>query len=156
MRLTEILNPQCIRVPLAAATKQEAIFALVDLLAAHATIGSAEELKQAVWQREMTRTTGMGYGIAIPHGKTRGCKSLAIAMARLAKPIDFGSIDGRPVDLVFLLASPMDQTAPHIQALASISRMLNDPDLRAAIKQTPDSAGLYQIIVDHESKPTVR
>ena len=118
MRLTEILKPQNIKVPLAAKTKTEAISELVDLLASTEEVSDAKKVLDAVLERESTRTTGIGNGLAIPHGKCSGVGHLVMAIGRPAQPIDFQAIDGRPVNLIWLLASPPDQTGPHIHALA--------------------------------------
>ncbi len=146
MRLTEILDPGCIKVPLDSTDKQAAIFEMVDLLAAADKIGDADKVKQAVWQRESTRTTGIGHGLAIPHGKCENATGLTMAIGRPAQPIDFQAIDGQPVSLIILLVSPADQTGPHIQALATISRMMTNADFRHAVRdaQTPDQ--VYQLI----------
>ncbi len=152
MRLTDILQPDCVKVPLVAANKQAAIFELIDLLAEKVGIGSPEQLREAVWQRESTRTTGIGYGVAIPHGKSPGCTHLAMAIGLTKEPLDFGAIDGKPVQLIILLASPPDQTGAHIQALARISRMLNDEKFRDAVKHAPSGEALFKLIVDHEAK----
>ncbi len=151
MRITDILQPDCVKVPLAATTKQAAIFELADVLAAAGVIKVADELKQAVWAREMTRTTGIGHGIAIPHGKIVGCPKLVMAMGKAPTPIEFESIDRKPVELIFLLASPVDQTGPHIQALARISRLLTDERFRDAIKSAQSSQDLYGLIQKHEA-----
>lgn len=150
MRITDILQPGCVKVPLEATTKQAAIFELADVLAASNQIQSSEELRQAVWAREQTRTTGIGHGIAIPHGKIAGCPKLVMAMGKAAVPIEFESIDRKPVELIFLLASPVDQTGPHIQALARISRLLTDEGFRDAIKQAQNAEVLYGLIKKHE------
>jgi mannitol/fructose-specific phosphotransferase system IIA component (Ntr-type) len=152
MRLTEILQPQCVCCPLESATKQEAIYELVDVLAKGLGLTEVDDLKQAVWQRELTRTTGIGHGIGIPHGKSKACRKLVMAVGKTASPIEFGAIDGKPVDLIFLLASPIDQTGPHIQALATISRMLTDADFRATIKRATSAEELYGLIEQHEAK----
>ena len=152
MRLTDILQPDCIKVPLEAADKQRAIFELVDLMSDKVGITTRDQLKDAVWQRETTRTTGIGHGIAIPHGKSAGCTRLSMAIGLTAKPLDFGAIDGKPVTLIILLASPPDQTGPHIQALARISRMLTDDRFRAAIKAAPNADDVYRLISEHEAR----
>ena len=151
MRLTDILQPDCVVVPLEAADKQQAVFTLADVLLAHTPVTDPAGLKDAIWQREMTRTTGIGHGIGIPHGKAKGVDKLRMAMGRLASPIEFGAIDHKPVDLILLLASPLDQTGPHIQALAKISRMLMDQDLRDALKFASSPQALYDLIVEHEA-----
>ena len=151
MRLTDLLTPACVKVPLLATAKEAAIIELVDVLAAGGALSDASGFKTAVWQREMMRTTGIGHGVAIPHGKSVGCSKLCLAIGKPAVPIDFASVDGKPVDLIFLLASPPDQTGPHIQALANISRMLTDPVLRQAMRAAPTAAALYKLIAAHEA-----
>ncbi|NJL30748.1 MAG: PTS sugar transporter subunit IIA [Phycisphaerales bacterium] len=155
MRLTDILRPDCLKVPLAATAKQQAIYELVDLLADNGVVADREDLRAMVWQRENTRTTGIGHGVAIPHGKSVGAKSLVLAIGKTATPIDFAAIDGKPVELIFLLVSPPDQTGPHIQALAGISRMLTDASFRASVRNAKSAEELYKLIVDHESKQVV-
>lgn len=156
MRLTDILTAACVKVPLAAADKRQAIDELADLLAAQTGRVRADQLKAAAWQREQTRTTGIGHGVAIPHGKCDSCQKLLMAVGKTASPIDFNSVDKRPVELIFLLASPVDQTGPHIQALASISRMLADPDLRASIRKAASSEELFALIAAQDGKPAAR
>ena len=92
MRLTDILKPDCVKVPLEAADKEQAIYSLVDLLCDGTGIEARQNLKDAVWQREVTRTTGIGHGVAIPHGKCSGFDSLSMAVGIPAAPLDFGSI----------------------------------------------------------------
>ncbi|MCC5830298.1 MAG: PTS sugar transporter subunit IIA [Phycisphaeraceae bacterium] len=152
MLLTEILHADCIKVPLEARDKQSAIHELADLLGAGGYLRDPAGFKDAVWRREQTRTTGIGHGIAIPHGKVEGCDRLVMAVGACSPPIDFGAIDGQPVELIFILASPLDQTGPHIQALATISRMLTDPDLRNRVKKAASAADLYRIIKEHDSR----
>lgn len=150
MQLTDILQPDCIRVPLSGHDKQSAVDELVDLLAERGKISDVEMVKRAVWQREATRTTGIGHGLAIPHGKCGGCSELVMAIGKPAKPIDFGSIDGRPVHVIFLLASPLDQAGPHIQVLAKISRILTRIDVRTAIFTAPSAEAIYELIAKEE------
>ena len=150
MHLTEILKPACIKVPLAAQTKQEAIYELVELLCEHCQMSAVDELKRAVWERETTRTTGIGHGIAIPHGKTAGCPKLCMALGKPAVPIEFGAIDNKPVQLIILLASPVDQTGPHIQALARISQMLTEDPVRTAIMDAVSSEQVYDLVTEHQ------
>jgi mannitol/fructose-specific phosphotransferase system IIA component (Ntr-type) len=155
MRLTDILQADCVKVPIEATVKDKAIFELVDLLADRVGIDQREQLKKAVWAREMTRTTGIGHGVGIPHGKVEGVAKLCMAIGKSATPIEYGSIDRRPVDLILLLVSPVDQTGPHIQALAAISRMLTDTGFRGAIRAAVSSAELYRIICEHEAREVV-
>lgn len=155
MRLTDILQPDCVKVPLVGEDKQGCIFELVDLLVEHTAIEDAQKLKDAVWQRELTRTTGIGHGIGIPHGKADCCDELRMAIGRPATPMEFGSIDNKPVNLIILLASPLDKTGPHIQALAKISRLLVSEDLRDALQEAESSQALYDLLVQHENEAAV-
>lgn len=152
MRLTEILQPDCIKVPLNATDKQGAIFELIDLLAHQHHLRDVPAVRDAVWQRESTRTTGIGHGLAIPHGKSTSCDKLIMAIGRPQKPIDFQSIDGQPVSLIILLISPADQTGPHIQALASVSRLMTNADFRHAIRQAQSALQVYQLIEEQEKQ----
>jgi fructose-specific phosphotransferase system IIA component len=124
MNLFDILHPSCVKAPIEAVTKRSAIDELVDLLVAAGRVTDGKALKDAVWTREQMRTTGIGAGLAIPHGKCAGMPGLAMAIGKPAAPMEFEAIDGKPVRLVVLLASPPDRTSDHIQALAKISRLM--------------------------------
>ncbi|MGA2443704.1 MAG: PTS sugar transporter subunit IIA [Tepidisphaeraceae bacterium] len=151
MRLTEILKAQNILMPMLASTKNEAIGELVALLAKNGEIQDANAVLNAVLEREMTRTTGIGNGLAIPHGKSSGTAQLVMAIGKLAAPIDFQAIDGRPVTLIWLLASPPDKTGPHIHALARISRLMTSDKFRQALTQAKSAQEIYDVIVQQEN-----
>jgi fructose-specific phosphotransferase system IIA component len=151
MRLTDSLKPQNILMPMAASTKNQAIGELVALLAKNGEIQDANVVLNAVLEREATRTTGIGNGLAIPHGKCAGTAQLAMAIGKLATPIDFQSVDGRPVSLVWLLASPIDKTGPHIHALARISRLMTSDKFRQALAQAKSAQEIYDVIVQQEN-----
>ena len=151
MRLTEILKPANIKVPLQAKVKNEAIAELVNLLAANGEVSDAKKVLEAVLDREATRTTGIGNGLAIPHGKCNGTDHLVMAIGRPATPIDFQAIDGRPVNLIWLLVSPPDKTGPHIHALARISRLMTMDKFRSALAAAKSSQEIFDIIVQQEN-----
>lgn len=151
MRLTEILKPSNIKVPLQATTKTDAIKELVDLLAANGEVTDAKKVLDAVLDRESTRTTGIGNGLAIPHGKCGGTTGLVMAIGKADTPIDFQSIDGRPVSLIWLLSSPPDKTGPHIHALARISRLMTIDKFRQALLQAQSPEEMFEIIVQQEN-----
>ena len=152
MRLTEILKPQNIKVPLAAGTKAEAIGELVSLLADNGELTDPKKVMDAVLEREATRTTGIGNGLAIPHGKCNGTDHLVMAIGRPGTPVDFQAIDGRPVNLIWLLASPPDKTGPHIHALARISRLMTIDKFRHALTEAKTAQDIYDAIVKQESQ----
>lgn len=146
MNLIDILNPECICSPLHATDKQNVINELVDVLVESGQVSDSDSLKNAVWTREQTRTTGIGHGLAIPHGKCSSMKGLAIAIGKPAAPIDFEAIDSQPVQLIVLLASPPDKTSDHIQALAHISRLMNNAEFREEIYNTDSREKIYELI----------
>mgnify|MGYP000517411064 CR=1 FL=1 len=154
MKLLDHLAISCIKVPLAATEKQAAIEELVDCLSGATRVKSGPALKEAVWTRELTRTTGIGNGLAIPHGKCTGVDSLAIAMGKPAAPMEFGSIDGKPVRLIILLASPPDKTSDHIQALASISKLMSMEEFRQRIYQATTAQEVYDLFKAQEGGGT--
>ena len=151
MRLTEILKPQNIKVPLEATVKTGAIGELVELLAANGELTDPKKVLEAVLDREATRTTGIGNGLAIPHGKCQGTKDLVMAIGKAANPIDFQAIDGRPVTIIWMLASPPDKTGPHIHALARISRLMTIDKFRHALMQAKTPQEAFDIIVAQEN-----
>lgn len=152
MRLTDILKPQNIKVPLQAKVKADAIKELVDLLAANGEVHDPKKVLDSVLERESTRTTGIGNGLAIPHGKCTGTDHLVMAIGRPATPIDFQAIDGRPVNLLWLLTSPPDKTGPHIHALARISRLMTIERFRQALATAESAQQIYDTIVQQENQ----
>lgn len=152
MNLLDILTPDCIKAPLAADQKRGIIDELVDLLAAAGKVSDAPGLKEAVWSREQTRTTGIGMGLAIPHGKSAGVANLAMAIGKPASPVDFQAIDGKPVRLIILLASPPDRTSDHIQALARVSRLMTMEAFREAIYAAQGPQEIYDLLKTHEQR----
>ena len=150
MNLLDILTPECIRAPLAATDKKGVIDELVDVLSQQGKVADASLLKEAVWTREQTRTTGIGHGLAIPHGKCAGMASLAMAIGKPASPMDFQAIDGQPVRLIVLLASPPDRTSDHIQALARISRLMTMDEFRNRIYEASRPEQIYELLRSQE------
>lgn len=150
MTLTEILKPSCVKVPLEATDKKAAIFELVDVLEDASLVRDGDSLKSAVWTREQTRTTGIGHGLAIPHGKCDCMTGLAMAIGRPAQPMEFAAIDQRPVRLIVLLASPPDRTSDHIQALAKISRLMTDATFREKLFNAESSDELFSLLAAQE------
>jgi fructose-specific phosphotransferase system IIA component len=152
MILTQILQPACVKAPLEGKDKQAVMKELVDLLGENNLLIDKDEVLQAVINRETTRSTGIGSGIAIPHGKCKGVKELVMAIGISRQGIDFQSIDEKPVYIVVLLASPLDKTGPHIQALARISRLMLDEDFRSKLQNAPDAKSLYELISSKEAE----
>jgi fructose-specific phosphotransferase system IIA component len=152
MILTQILQSDCIKVPLTGKNKKAVISELIDLLDNHGLLNDKAVALDAVMTREKTRSTGIGSGIALPHGKCKAVDKLVMAVGIAAKPIDFASIDGKPVKIIILLVSPTDQTGPHIQALAKISRLMLDEQFKQKFESVASSQGLYDLLHQKETE----
>jgi len=149
--LTNILQPTGVKVPLDSIDKETAISELIELLDANGLINDKELVSDAVFTREQTRSTGIGSGIAIPHGKCTAVSELVMALG-ITPDMDFDSIDGQPVHIIILLVSPTDQTGPHIQALASISRLMLDDEFKQSLEQATSAEQAYKLLQDKENE----
>ncbi len=152
MLLTQILQPACAKVPLESKDKKGAILELVDLLESEGLLNDRQVAEKAILMREQTRSTGIGNGIAIPHGKCNATKELVMAIGIAKDPIEFDSVDGKPVQIIILLVSPADQTGPHIQALARISRLMLDEEFRQSLIQVENAEQLYDLLSQKETE----
>ncbi|WP_029349604.1 PTS IIA-like nitrogen regulatory protein PtsN [Bosea sp. 117] len=145
MPLNDILTLPAIVPALRATSKKQALQELA-ARAAELTKRDEREIFETLNQRERLGSTGVGNGIAIPHGKLPKMDRLFGMFARLDKPIDFEALDGEPVDLVFLLLAPEAAGADHLKALARIARLLRDPGVAAKLRSTRDPAVLHTIL----------
>jgi mannitol/fructose-specific phosphotransferase system IIA component (Ntr-type) len=148
MNVTDILSPKAVKVPLKATSPREAIDELIDLLSQADLIHDPATLKRVVWEREQQRSTGIGEGLAIPHGKANSSRNLVMAIGRPELPIEFDAIDRKPVRLVILLASPPEKTSEHIQALGKISRLMANPTFRETVYRAATSDELYRLFAE--------
>jgi PTS system nitrogen regulatory IIA component len=150
MKLATIIDARSIFANLKAQNKK---LLLQDLAQAASTIipVDARTIFETLLRREKLGSTGLGQGIAIPHGKLPSLHRVHGFFAKLPQPVDFDSIDNQPVDLVFMLLAPEEAGADHLMALAQISRLLRDPIILAKLRGTDSAAGLYAILTE----PTV-
>jgi len=139
-------------VPLQGKDKQSVIVELVDLLNKRGLLSNRDIVLKAVLAREKTRSTGIGSGVAVPHGKCNGVRELVMAFGLANEPIEFESIDGKPVKIIILLVSPANETGPHIQALARISRLMLDEQFKQRLEEMTSAEELYELISEKESK----
>jgi len=151
MILTQILQPNCVKVPVESKDKEAVITELVDLLDANGLLLDRAVALDAVLTRERTRSTGTGAGIAIPHGKCNAVKELVMAIGIAHEPIEFESVDGKPVTILILLVSPANQTGPHIQALASISRLMLNSEFKQKLEQAASADEVYELLNNTEN-----
>lgn len=152
MMLTQILRPTCIKVPLEGKDKKTVITELVDLLNDNGLLLDRDIALEAVLMREQTKSTGIGSGIAIPHGKCKAVKELVMAIGIVPGGIDFESVDGKPASIIILLVSPADQTGPHIQALARISRLMLDELFKQGLENATSAEEVYELLNAKENE----
>jgi mannitol/fructose-specific phosphotransferase system IIA component (Ntr-type) len=145
LRLSDLLTPNRIRVPLQAQNKEGVLRELVALAlsgngATGAGVGVGDEVLQAILERERQFPTGIGYGVAVPHGKTPALSHLVVVAGSTPVPVPYETVDGEPVRLFFLLAGPESQAGTHVKALSRISRLVRREPVRARLlgARTPD------------------
>ncbi|HWK46230.1 MAG TPA: PTS IIA-like nitrogen regulatory protein PtsN [Stellaceae bacterium] len=150
MQVTDLITPHSIVARLPAATKKQA---LQELAKRAALIVAVPEraIYEVLAERERLGTTGVGAGIAIPHGKLPGVTKMTGLFAHLEKPVDFEAIDNQPVDLVFLLLAPQGAGAEHLKALACVSRLLRDRSICAKLRGADNPDALYAILAEQRA-----
>lgn len=152
MLLTQILQQSCVKVPLEGEDKEAVITELVNLLDSNGLLLDKNVALEAVLAREKTRSTGIGSKIAIPHGKCEAVKELVMAIGITGNAIEFESVDGNPVTIIILLVSPADQTGPHIQALARISRLMLDEGFKERLEKAGSAEEAYELLSNKENE----
>lgn len=146
MNLRKILSVETIRMQLESDTKKGVVAEMIDSLAAAGKISDREAAMTAILEREKKMTTGMQHGIAIPHGKTDTVDELVATIALKPEGVDFESLDGRPSTIFVMTLSPLNRAGPHIQFLAEMSQLLNDPERRAAVLGSGSPRELLDIL----------
>lgn len=152
MKITEFLDKRGIKLDLIATEKADILKELVDVLAGFKDIGDKASIVRALGERENLGSTGIGQGIAIPHGRTDRVKELTAVLGISRKGVNFDSLDGDLVYIFFLLVAPKETAGPHLKALAQISRVLRDSYFCELLKRckTPDE--VYELIKREEEK----
>ena len=145
MALTDLVVPQAVVPSLRVSSKKQALQELS--VRASAICGRSErEVLEVLMQRERLGSTGVGNGIAIPHGKLARLDRLFGVFARLERAIDFEALDGQPVDLVFLLLAPEGAGADHLKTLARVARLLRNSEVAQQLRQSRDAETLYAVL----------
>ena len=147
MDLSDLIRPDAVVASLKANSKKQAIQAIAEK-AAELTGIPEREIFETLLQREKLGSTGVGGGIAIPHGKLASLDRIFGLFARLPKPIDFEALDDQPVDLIFLLLAPEGAGADHLKALARIARHLREPGVASKLRGSADKAALYAVMTE--------
>lgn len=154
MLLTELLTLERIKIPLEAKTKEDLLRELVGVAAGAGGLTATEDVLRAVREREAVLSTGIGHGVAIPHGKSPAVSELRMAAGRAAAPVEFDALDGQPVTLFFLLVGPESAAGPHIKALSRISRLVRKDEVRAQLAAASSPEEFLHALQEAESCAT--
>lgn len=146
MKLSKFCEEDLVSFDLKAKTKNEAIEELVDLAARSTMIRDRDEVLNAVLEREKLVTTGVGYGVAFPHAKTRALKGIVIAFARSNEGIDFQAMDKKPVQLFFLIAAPEDAIGAHLNVMARLSFLMKSEQNREKLLAARTAGEVFMIL----------
>ncbi len=150
MRISEVLTPEKVVPELKGTTKDEVIDELINLFKDDERVLDIKEVKKGVLEREKIMSTGVGHGFGIPHCKTNKVTEILAAFGKTKEPIDFDSLDGTPVELIFLLIGKDNLVAPHIKLLSRISLLMNKSEVRDKIKSANTAEEIYSIFEEEE------
>ncbi len=152
MRISELLSPAAIEADLGASNKPGVLRELVGLvLKVHPDL-DPNQLVETLLRREKLQSTGIGDGVAIPHGKTDAVPKIVACVGRSGRGVDFQSLDGMPTHLFFTLLVPDSQHGLHLKALARVSRLLKESSVRQALLDAEDADGIYKVLMDEDQK----
>jgi len=152
MKILDFLDKKAIKLELQAQEKEDVLKELVDVLAEVRDIGDKKGTVRTLIERESLGSTGIGQGIAIPHGKTDRVKELVAVLGISRKGVNFEALDGEPVYIFFLLVAPKETAGPHLKALAQISRLLRDSYFCELLKRCKTPDDVYELIHREEDK----
>ena len=151
--MLDLISPQAILPNLKAGNKKQALPEMARK-ASELTGQHERAIFDVLLERERLGTTGVGHGIAIPHGKLSSLDRVHGVFARLERPIDFDAIDEQPVDLIFLLLAPEQAGADHLKALARVSRLLRDQSMCEKLRGAESGDAMYALLTQHEPTPS--
>jgi nitrogen PTS system EIIA component len=152
MKIEEALREQCVLSDLKGVSKKEIITELVEALGAAHLVQDTEKAVNVVLEREKLGSTGIGEGVAIPHGKLKGIDTILCVFGRSKWGIDFDAVDHKPVHIFFLLIAPEDSASLHLKMLSRISKILRDPSFRKNLVELDSPEDLYKKVIEEDRK----
>jgi PTS system nitrogen regulatory IIA component len=152
MNMRDVLKESCVIPDLQGVTKRGILSELVNSFKQAGLINNVNEAVDVVLEREKLGSTGIGEGIAIPHGKMKSIDGLICAFGRSRQGVDFDAVDGKPVHIFFLLLAPEESVGLHIQMLSRISRVLRDVEFRKHLIEAQENSDLYSEIISQDEK----
>jgi fructose-specific phosphotransferase system IIA component len=152
MKITDILAPSCVLLGTQAADKPQVLEFLVNALAATGKVSDRDELLRVITEREKLMSTGIGHGVALPHGKTSTVTNSIAALATLATPIDFDALDDEPVSIVLMLVGTEGNVGVHLRLLSRISRMVGSEQFRNSLRSANNVENVLELFAAHEEE----
>jgi PTS system nitrogen regulatory IIA component len=152
VRLTDILKESSVISDIKGTTKEKILTELAGQLKAAGLVKDVDSVVRIIMEREALGSTGIGDGVAIPHGKMKGPGGVLVAFGRSRQGVDFDAVDGQPVHIFFLVLAPEDSASLHLKVLSRISKILRDPSFRKKLLKLPDAHSLYESIVEEDEK----
>jgi PTS system nitrogen regulatory IIA component len=146
MLISDLLSPERIRFDVQSSSKKRLLELISEELARNSDEFSKREIFESLCARERLGSTGLGKGVAIPHGRVKGSKHVEASFIRLRKPLPFDAVDGQPVDLLFCLAVPEDCGEDHLRLLAQVAELFSDPELLQELREAKTSGRLLQLL----------
>ena len=150
MKFSELINKNYIIPEFKGSTKKQVLEELVEALASNKVEIDKVVLLNALLEREKLGSTGIGDGVAIPHGKLNGLDNIILLFGKSGQGVDFEAIDRKPVCMIFLLVAPADSAGLHLKALARLSRMLREKEFKNSLLMASDAEALLKIIIDKD------
>jgi PTS system nitrogen regulatory IIA component len=146
MLISDLLSPERIRFDVQSSSKKRLLELISEELSRNSDDFSKREIFESLCARERLGSTGLGKGVAIPHGRVKGSKNVEASFIRLKKPLPFDAIDGQPVDLLFCLAVPEDCGEDHLRLLAQVAELFSDSELLQELREADTSGRLLQLL----------
>jgi fructose-specific phosphotransferase system IIA component len=152
MKITDILTPSCVRIDMDVKDKYEVLTQLVDVIHSTGRVKDRDELLKVITDREKLMSTGIGQGVALPHGKTNVVSESIAALATLHEPIDFDSLDDKPVNIVLLLVGTESNVGAHLRLLSRVSRMVGSDQFRASLASAQSVEEVMDLFNSYEEE----
>lgn len=152
MNIGELLDRTAISTRVSATNKKKALAVIAEIAARNFGLDAGDVL-DALTERELAGSTGVGHGVAVPHARLKGLERMRGVFVRLETPIEFEAVDDQPVDLLFALFAPKDAGADHLRALARVSRLLRQGDLREQLRKARTADAVHALLVQDAHRP---
>lgn len=153
MNLGNLLDLRAISPRVGGSSKRQVLSVIADIAARNFGL-PAEQVLDALLEREAAGSTGVGHGVAVPHARLDGVDRLRAVFVRLEQPVPFEAVDDQPVDLLFALFAPKGSSSEHLRALARVSRLLRQPEIREQLRQAKTAEAIHLLLVQEEAQPS--